>query len=1359
VRVLIFIPLLLLSVQLIFAQSANTLAFPSSNNSFLGRGGSTTQTGVDPYTGTAQVNIPICNLSSLDLSIPVSLAYADGRGVKIQEYASQVGLGWQLNAGGGISRVVRGFPDEQSNGYLGNGTLPSGAIGTGGQWGKVVANELSSTVVWTNSQFTAITGINASNGSAGLPTADGEPDIYYVKTPYFNFQFTFDENGNVVTPNGTGIKIIGNNFLNSNGSNTSFKAIDQMGNQYFFGSTSASVENTTSTLFNVSTTFPTTWYLDKIVSFNSRDVIAFGYTSYFASDVNNHYMSTTYYDGTGHVNTDNTPVTTTVLQPKFLTSIVGPLGEIDLAYATGRQDDASSVSLSSITLKAYNPQTSSISTTLKTFNFNYSYFGTPSTDPNVLRLRLDNITVTGNTTLTATPVTLKSFTYNTSINLPSRTSLSSVDYFGYYTYYSGTNTYNSSLPANATYAAADILVSVKDITGSSWNFFYELNDYYNTSTSANTPVGGLRVNKLSQTLPSGENIFTTYSYNDASAHSTGQILSNSYLINIGYSSCGVDKIFSESPSDYYDLNGNFVGYSSVKSTDQTGGYIVSTFTNFSSYPDNLNYSSSNPNGIPDITSSISLAYKRGLLLDQAVYDASGNILTDDATPIANYASLTTQTKKAYAYHWANMVFTVSGSGYTNSCAFGASSTYWAYVENFRPTRTIHTDYDQVTHTASVQKTINYTYSTVNNRLTKTVTSTDSKGQSLTKTYYYPDESGIPMVSGSPEQSSITGLVTANRTDQPIHETDNRNGTITQAHNTYSTTVNNNIYLTQTSAYMSDPVNTTTTLIKQQNNTYDAGTSNLASTSLNGGKPTGYYYRYKSAIPVATVVNAVNTYNTTMVSAQQYASIGLSAGNYGSTSFTTSVVGNILLQISANPGTTYTIYYSLTGPSSSSGYLCAARSATTCSYGESVTLPNMPIGTYSLSIQLNSGTTSYLGISATYSALVPSTTVTPGFFYEGFEENTVPVTYGTAHSGNGYYSGSYGVAFTPPDSRSYLIQWWSWAAGKWTMHQQAYTGAMSITGFIDDVRIFPSDALMTSMTYNPLVGETGETDPAGRTITTEYDGLGRINMQRDFNRNILFKDCYNYAGQTISCPAATLYSNTVQSQTFARNNCGTGYLSGTATYTVNAGTYTSTISQADANQQALNDISLNGQNYANTNGTCTQVWYNVAESGSFTRNNCSAGYAGTTVTYTVNANAYSSTISQADANQKAINDVNTNGQTYANTNGVCNPTATQHFGDLVLSGGSASVTFTTTIVGTITLSADGNPGATYGMSYTLSGPSTKSGSLCVSRTSVSCGSVPSSATFTSMPIGTYTLTIQPGTGSSSYKGMSYSYYGN
>ena len=71
-----------------------------------------------------------------------------------------------------------------------------------------------------------------------------------------------------------------------------------------------------------------------------------------------------------------------------------------------------------------------------------------------------------------------------------------------------------------------------------------------------------------------------------------------------------------------------------------------------------------------------------------------------------------------------------------------------------------------------------------------------------------------------------------------------------------------------------------------------------------------------------------------------------------------------------------------------------------------------------------------------------------------------------------------------------------------------------------------------------------------------------------------------------------------------------------------------------------------------------TYYNVAKSGEFTRNNCGSGYTGSKVIYPVAAGTYSSTVSQAQADQLAQNDVNNNGQAYANSHGSCTPSTVQ-----------------------------------------------------------------------------------------------------
>ncbi len=208
-------------------------------------------------------------------------------------------------------------------------------------------------------------------------------------------------------------------------------------------------------------------------------------------------------------------------------------------------------------------------------------------------------------------------------------------------------------------------------------------------------------------------------------------------------------------------------------------------------------------------------------------------------------------------------------------------------------------------------------------------------------------------------------------------------------------------------------------------------------------------------------------------------------------------------------------------------------------------------------------------------------------------------------------------------------------------------SISVHSDMDDLALYPVSATLRSNTVVPLLGIISETNQAGIIIRYEYDAFGRLSMVRDMEGNLLKRYCYNYAGQPEDCGG---FRNQAQTGSFTRNNCATGGTGSTVSYTVAAGRFTSLVSQADANTMATTALASEGQAYANANGTCT--FYSDAQSGSFTRNNCSSGYIGSTVTYTIAAGAYSSTVSKADANSQATTAVSSGGQAYANANGTC-----------------------------------------------------------------------------------------------------------
>jgi YD repeat-containing protein len=81
-------------------------------------------------------------------------------------------------------------------------------------------------------------------------------------------------------------------------------------------------------------------------------------------------------------------------------------------------------------------------------------------------------------------------------------------------------------------------------------------------------------------------------------------------------------------------------------------------------------------------------------------------------------------------------------------------------------------------------------------------------------------------------------------------------------------------------------------------------------------------------------------------------------------------------------------------------------------------------------------------------------------------------------------------------------------------------------------------------------------------------------------------------------------------------------------------------------QEYNNVSAAKQN------GCPGTYYNFLISEQFVKNNCAAGYQGDTVLYSIAANTYSSATSQEDADAQAENNLLINGQAYANANGGC-----------------------------------------------------------------------------------------------------------
>ena len=65
---------------------------------------------VNEYTGTANISVPLYTIKNKDIEIPLVLRY-DASGIKVEQEASWVGLGWNLMVGGCINYVCAGGHD------------------------------------------------------------------------------------------------------------------------------------------------------------------------------------------------------------------------------------------------------------------------------------------------------------------------------------------------------------------------------------------------------------------------------------------------------------------------------------------------------------------------------------------------------------------------------------------------------------------------------------------------------------------------------------------------------------------------------------------------------------------------------------------------------------------------------------------------------------------------------------------------------------------------------------------------------------------------------------------------------------------------------------------------------------------------------------------------------------------------------------------------------------------------------------------------------------------------------------------------------------------------------------------------
>lgn len=175
----ILLNLLLLMVPLgaIHAQIPEApKALPSPTAAGLGLYG---EIPVSYFTGTPSIQVPLYELLVDQHKLPLSLNY-HASGVRPDQHGSWTGLGWNLNAGGVISRVVKDMPDEYNNPRLSYGR----------QSGYYFTHSVLNTPRWNQRSYLRQVAQNTDQ-----MIRDTEPDIFSFNFLNYSGKFMLTHEG------------------------------------------------------------------------------------------------------------------------------------------------------------------------------------------------------------------------------------------------------------------------------------------------------------------------------------------------------------------------------------------------------------------------------------------------------------------------------------------------------------------------------------------------------------------------------------------------------------------------------------------------------------------------------------------------------------------------------------------------------------------------------------------------------------------------------------------------------------------------------------------------------------------------------------------------------------------------------------------------------------------------------------------------------------------------------------------------------------------------------------------------------------------------------------------------------------
>lgn len=453
---------------------------------------------VNNYTGIPDISVPLFShqFPSSKLGVNVGLSYHSSC-TKLDEVASDVGLGWSLTSGGSVSRVVRGYPDE----YY----VPSEKFGIYKSTGSVnYYNALEGLVTPSVNEEIVREFLFDTDAKGKYDTShDLWQFNFHGNTGRFYIEKQANNTLEVKLLENTTLKIINHYVPNSSGENIyniykpiGFTIFDEFGNKFVFDvieiTSSSNFNETTSQIGNMNSSvsgynFNSAFHLSKVYDSNGNLLINYIYESggneqIRSSSVINYYP---WYNVSDEMNNiisvagniygvsflenlykplNSLSISTNSYEPKKIKEIeMKDTGKVIFSYETGRNDEdyfngADSRVLKGVTIKNF--QDSIVNSFSFTHNYNYAI---------KLKMFLTKITQTKNNL----SIDYKKFSYRMPAYIPNPIK----DAWGYLKDLDCESFISNDREADPNNVSMFVLEKITHPTGGSTVLEYESNSY------------------------------------------------------------------------------------------------------------------------------------------------------------------------------------------------------------------------------------------------------------------------------------------------------------------------------------------------------------------------------------------------------------------------------------------------------------------------------------------------------------------------------------------------------------------------------------------------------------------------------------------------------------------------------------------------------------------------------------------------------------------------------------------------------------------------------------------------------------------------------------------------------------------